>query len=154
MTSAERRAEQLGRRAPLLDAPSHEVAAGLLLAGRRLVDDLHLIETDAELLREGLGRLGGLAVLEGGALGRADDLFVQIELLDGDLLHDDRKPARGPERLHLAVKKPELSQTCGDEGGEGGEPGIDKRGGELLDADFQKQGMRGHLGISQIPVGE
>src|SRR5262245_61118246 len=70
--AAERAAEELTRWAPLLRPPADDVAPGPLLSGCWPLHHGELFHSDAELLREGFGGLGGLAVPERRRLGRAE----------------------------------------------------------------------------------
>ena len=97
---------------------------------------------DAELVREGLGGLRGLAVLVGGGLGRADDLLVEVGLPVGQVVHEEREPARRAERADVAVRKPKTLELRAGEARQRGERGVDEGGGELLGSDLEKERLR------------
>ena len=143
---AERPAQELDRWASLLDAPAHDVAPRLgLRATAGLLDDAELADGDAELGREGLGRLRRFAVLERGCLGWTDDLFVEIELSSDHIGDVDRQSARRSQRTHGAVLEPHLCELFGGDERQRGECRVDERRRQLFDADLEQQGQGGRV---------
>ena len=132
--------EQLRGRTAALDAPPDDVPSGLLLRRARSLDDRERVDRNAELCGECLGGLGRLAVLEGGGLRRADDLFVEIELPGRHVVHDDREAAGRPERRDRTVRQAGVRELVGDDLRQRHEGGVDERRGQLLGADLEQKG--------------
>ena len=106
------------------------------------VDDRERVDVDAELVREGLGGLGGLAVLVRGGLGRTHDLLVEIRLRLADAVDEEREASCRAERADLAVRQAERLELRAGEARQGSERGVDERGGELLGSDLEKERLR------------
>jgi len=119
----------------------HE-ATSLLLAGGLLRDDGERLDRHPELVRERLGGLRGLAVLVGGALGRSDDLLVEIGLVLGDAVHEQRESPRCSERAHVPEREPQALELRPYEARQRGEGSVHEGGGQLLGSDLEQERLR------------
>ena len=111
--------------------------AGLALLGH--LAELELVHAEAE----GLGELGrrdrGLAVLEGGGLGRPALLFDAVGLALGEAGYVDREAAGGPRQLDLGGRERGLLQVALGLLLEGLEGGLNEAGWELFGRELEEQ---------------
>jgi hypothetical protein len=109
-----------------LDPSADQVAPRFLLRGSGSLDDGEFVHGLAELCGKRLGGTRRATILERGVLGRANDLFVKVELFRRDIIDEHGKTPRCAERPDRAVRQSNLRELIGDDSRKSRDASVDK----------------------------